>query len=287
MKRKLVIIFCILCLKLNAQQFLNGSFEFNHLRDCDSLNIVNSVYNSLVDSVNAIGILQSLDLMTDSCSMTSVITVVDGHFFSSLETGHDTSTSTAFSFLLSQAMVALDTYIISFYDRSICNISQFPPEQYQIGYSDNDSTVGTMVYTSPLPDTIWTKRFAFITPLINADYITAIGVTGSIGHFTILDNFSFDTTGLYLTMEKEQLISFSVYPNPCKEELHIQLQGYMAMAHEINIYNVLGDVVLSKILIGTVNTSEVFLDVHELSSGVYFAVLVSSGGIVVRKIIRE
>ncbi len=49
----------------------------------------------------------------------------------------------------------------------------------------------------------------------------------------------------------------------------------------------LGDVVLSKKLIGTINTSEVFLDVRELSSGVYIVVLECEQGRVVKKIIKE
>ncbi len=287
MKRKLVIIFCILCLKLNAQQFLNGSFEFNHLRDCDSLTSSNAVYNSLVDSVTGIGILQYLDLFTDSCSLTTALTAEDGHDFSSLETGVADTNSTAISLWLSQSLLASNTYIISFYDRSFKDISPYYPINILIGYSDNDSTIGTQVYTSPLADTVWTKRFVFITPTYDAQYITAMGLPGSLERFIVIDNFSFDTTGLYLAIEKEQPISFSVYPNPCKEELHVQLQGYVAKAREIKIYSVLGDVVLSKKIIGTVNTSEVVLDVHELSSGVYFAVLESEGGRVVRKIIKE
>ncbi len=214
MKWKLVIIFCIFCLKLNAQQFLNGSFEYNHFNRCDSINISNSVFNSIVDNVYGIGILQSLDFFHDSCL---VINAEDGDYFSSLETGSQDTNSTAISFLLSQPVLVLDTYIVSFYYKSTSNISQFQPIEIEIGYSENDSTVGTIVYTSHAPDTVWTKRFVSITPLVNAQYITAKGVTGTNDHFTIIDNFSFDTTGLYLAIEKNSQLVFLFTPTPAKK----------------------------------------------------------------------
>lgn len=278
-----VLIFLVFTTKdCNSQSFLNGDFEFNSANGCQG-NISNSQFNFFMDSVNGIGQQQTLDIFEVSCSFAAA----NGQYFSSLETNIDTAISSAISFLISDSLIPFDQYIISFYDKNL--LPWFQPVQVEVGYSSNDSTFGTLVYSSPslVNDTGWTKHFVFFTPSINTKYITARGKTGVVDFGIFVDNFSFDTTGLYLAIEKEQPISFSVYPNPCKEELHVQLQGYVAKAREIKIYSVLGDPILSKKIIGAVNTSEVVLDVHELSSGVYFAVLESEGGRVVRKIIKE
>ncbi|MEO8086706.1 MAG: hypothetical protein ABI763_07800, partial [Bacteroidota bacterium] len=120
---KKVIYLLVFTFKLSfSQQFLNGSFELNYLRDCDSINISNFQYCSLLDSVYGIGELETLDLQTDSCSLNVIYNTVDGHFYGSLETDNLDSTSTGISFLLSQPLLTNNSYVISFYSRSLRNI---------------------------------------------------------------------------------------------------------------------------------------------------------------------
>jgi hypothetical protein len=280
---KAIFFICILLLasgfKSYSQQFINGSFEQNRVNDCDSLNLTNSAYNSLLDSVYGIGTLPGNDLMVDSCSLyQSLVEPFDGHYFSSLESGWDTINTTAISFLLSQPLITHNPYIISFYAKSIKNISQFYPIKLIVGYSNDNFSYGTPVDTTEFPDTIWTKQFVFLQPEYDASYITVRGLPGSMQLFTIVDKFSFDTTGLYVPYLQTQ--SLELFPNPANKLLNVKAQNLSY----IKIYNVIGEFEHAPILNADVNFTTV--DISGLPNGIYFLQAMIDERLIIRKFLK-
>ncbi len=278
------IILCLFVISIQAssQQFLNGSFEQNRLNDCDSFNLTNSVYNSLMDSVYGIGTLPGLDLMVDSCTLYQTIyEPKDGHYFSSLESGWDTINTTAISFLLSQPLITHNTYIISFYAKSVKNISQFYPIKLVIGYSNDNASFGAPVDTTDLPDTIWTKEFVRIRPEFDADYITIKGLPGTIQLFTIVDEFSFDTTGIFLTTLNLEKGAIDLYPNPCTDILRFQVHGLS----KLNIYNCLGELVIETF--SKNNNDIITIDVSNIPGGIYIMQGIINDRIISNKFIKQ
>jgi len=279
---KILTLFLIFIYKLSfSQQFLNGSFENNSLSDCDTLNISNQIYNSLLPDVIGIGPLQGLDLLTDSCSMQMNVPAIEGHFFSSLESGWDSINTTAISLKLSSALSEFNQYVISFYSKSIKNISQFYPIEIIVGYSDTETSFGVPIDTMGLPDTVWTKNFVYLNPAFDAQYITVMGLPGpSITLFSIIDNFSFDTTGLYLSNGNLQTDIVELFPNPCNDVLNIKLKN---VSH-VNIYNSLAEI--ESVSFAKTQNGYVSVDVNSLSSGIYFLQVITDDKLFIRKFIK-
>lgn len=76
------------------------------------------------------------------------------------------------------------------------------------------------------------------------------------------------------TSEELSLGSFYVYPNPAQDIINISLNGIIADGAVIELFNQVGQVVISKTLNGNSNIAQIQTD--ELDSGVYF-VKVTSG----------
>ena len=68
--------------------------------------------------------------------------------------------------------------------------------------------------------------------------------------------------------------SFHIYPNPAQDIINVSLSGIIADGAVIELFNQVGQVVISKTLNGNSNIAQVQTD--ELDSGVYF-VKVTSG----------
>lgn len=268
MKKLLIMVISFYWNISFSQQFLNGGFEYNHLVDCDSININNAVFSSLLDSVYGIGINQNLDLGKDSCSIwgVSAIQPHTGHFYSALERGSIDSNGTSISFLLSQPLLANNTYVISFYMK---HFTAFLPINILIGYSNNDSTIGVSIDTTGLADTTWTKQFIYLTPEFDAQYITATGVSGLGVCWSIIDDFSFDTTGIFLSASNLQKESIELFPNPCQNELNVRLQN----GSSIFVMNSLGQILIQKSISSEVSVTSI--DIHELPDGIYFLQVVN------------
>jgi uncharacterized Ntn-hydrolase superfamily protein len=74
----------------------------------------------------------------------------------------------------------------------------------------------------------------------------------------------------------------SLVPNPAEDRLSIQLQNMNLL--EVELFDVHGRMILSET---TINESSYTLDVSDLSSGLYFASLRTTNGIVVKRLIKQ
>jgi ELWxxDGT repeat protein len=80
------------------------------------------------------------------------------------------------------------------------------------------------------------------------------------------------------SIDKNLDMPFSVYPNPCKEILHVNTDGNIG---NFTIYNIQGQIVATK---DVVNNS---IDITELNNGIYIIGFYLNGQMMVRKFIKQ
>jgi len=146
-----------------GQLFLNSSFENTIVTNCMINNISNTQFDSLMSNAKGIGATETIDIFYDS-SCPQYGSAQEGHYFVSVENNSNDSTqSTAISLKLSDTLQTGNSYSFCFYDKSQL-IGAGP---VVIGISNTDSTFGTVIYTAPTADTVWTLRtVTFIPPFM-------------------------------------------------------------------------------------------------------------------------
>tara|TARA_R110002033_G_scaffold167219_1_gene206254 strand:- start:2035 stop:4542 length:2508 start_codon:yes stop_codon:yes gene_type:complete len=85
-----------------------------------------------------------------------------------------------------------------------------------------------------------------------------------------------------LSVDSYDVASFTIFPNPAKEEVTIQLANSNFGTGKVNIYNIQGKVILKDI---DINENTSVLDISNLESGLYFVELTSGNSSIVQKLI--
>lgn len=75
--------------------------------------------------------------------------------------------------------------------------------------------------------------------------------------------------------------SFLLYPNPAHNKLSIEANG--VASYQVVIYDAVGQLVLSDYSSG----SKTVIDIAHLSVGLYYARLITSHGVVIKKVIKN
>lgn len=275
--KKSSTLFFILVVSLTAkgQSFINGDFENNASSICQ-YNISNLDFNSILSDVKGIGELEKLDLLrTSDCSAVGV--PESGECFSSLETqDNDSLRSTALSFQLTSSLQMGSQYSFSFFDRSFPIAG--PSGEIEIGVSDNDSTFGTLIATTPAADTIWMRRVILFTAPITGAYITARQKNQSFKTGEFIDNFSFDTSGTGLP---ESSISkwVEIFPNPVMDKLNLKIPSNYFHVLKIRIFG--QD---SKLIYLSNDCTSIITENY--ASGIYFIEFTGIEGVIRKKFIK-
>ncbi len=197
--KKITIIFLIMfCAFIAKAQnlILNGSFEINtpsSTYPCTGFNSSNVIYVTLFDGLD-------VGLMKDSCLMCSPPVywgggAAEGHWF--VEMANYDSQSTVgekLSFDLNAPLAESKNYKLSFSIRK-------PPlaplgcidarnNYVKVGVSNYNNQFGTLLYTSPLGDSIWTEYSVVFNTQNAEEYITVEVGTGDTANIAIhIDNF--------------------------------------------------------------------------------------------------
>jgi hypothetical protein len=98
-------------------------------------------------------------------------------------------------------------------------------------------------------------------------------------HFTIIDKFSFDTTGLYVPYLPSP--SIELFPNPCNNFLNVKAPNLS----QLNIYNLFGERVIGPFTKTT--TDKITIDVSNLPSGIYVLQAIIKDRITTSKFIKQ
>lgn len=140
---------------------------------------------------------------------------------------------------------------------------------------------------------------------VTANQLNSInGVSGAIegvNYTTALDNGSFadendptaaeiqliiDQVNAALSLDENELFSFSIYPNPTKNQLTIQLDLSVQL-QKVTIYNTLGQLVLTSDTSTTLSTRENTINTSKLASGSYIVEILTNKGKSSKKLIIE
>lgn len=167
---------------LNAQIFLNGSFENTTSIGCN-YNLNNTAFNSLMSDVNAYGAGNETDIMVVGCFVPSI---PDGTYCVALAA----PSSDELAMLLSSPLVAGTAYTFTFYAYSD---TQFRPQgNVEIGASTNNNTFGSLIYTGITVPNTWVQyTVSFVAPN-NTTHITMRNIAGTT-HWNRLDDFELVT----------------------------------------------------------------------------------------------
>ena len=249
--KKLFLLLLLQCFTsdIYCQIFLNGSFEINNADSCMINNMTNLGFDSLMSDVKGIGLTQTLDIFKDTdCPGFGVAN--DGHHYVSVENNSvDSTQSTAISLKLADSLQAGMSYHFSFYDRAILGIGTGP---IQVGVSNTDSTFGTLIYVSPLIDTIWTKRTVSFNSPGPARYVTV--KYGALSGGAIVDNFG-QSEGTMINEENFIEDNIRIFPNPTTEELKIEMLTNHLILKRVRILNLFGQELFRSVYVDRINVS--------------------------------
>jgi gliding motility-associated-like protein len=182
----LILILAAFGLNTRAQTILNGDFE-NNTAGFDQINLPNASYNSYMPDNFAFGSYGDMDIISSAtyCGLAQ-----SGSWYVALTGG----VTDAITMTLSTPLVAGETYTLTFWDRGCIGFSTSSPP-VQIGVSDVNNSIGTIVFTAASPvESVWTMRTATFVAPIDGLYISASCPTGGLSDWVQIDNFSFGET---------------------------------------------------------------------------------------------
>lgn len=100
---------------------------------------------------------------------------------------------------------------------------------------------------------------------------------GMMGSFVVIDTTA--SAGIHSLQQHD----FTIFPNPVSEKLHVQFDSQISVS-EINVINILGEVMVEQKLH---NAKNIDIDVHHLSSGIYFMKINFDNNIYCQKFIKQ
>lgn len=185
-----------------------------------------------------------------------------------------------------------------------CDFSFFVFKNYggnnwQFSYGENLSTIGSGVYVSTssdgntiaifdiyntvvkiyrFMDDTWTYfaqvplSYGRINLSSDRTKVSTLSIAGNLKTLKV-----YDITPL-LGIESLNLTSFSVYPNPAKNEINIKLDGN-SIIEKVNLYNLLGQKIYE--------TNNSILDISAYQKGCYLLEVITNNGRSTKKVILE
>ena len=215
--KKFILIILLFCFTFTVKAqnlILNGSFELNSLSSCQNSFSNNLIYNNFVSSSESFGIEHSSGLLHLPCWVCSPSVLwggqpQDGDWVLGLDGVHQIIVvpppldTTVHNIKQGKVSLELDSplldnkrYKLSFYAKS-------PPTDIptlfcltkkgnfvEVGISNNDTTFGTHLLTTPLADIAW-QEYTYVFETQNSEeYITIqAGLNDTINQSILLDNF--------------------------------------------------------------------------------------------------
>ncbi len=181
--------------KINAQNFVNGSFENCTAGGTDQINMTNSAFNAMMSNVTAFGSWGGggagggdMDIITSSTWGGGG--AQNGLYYVALTGGG----SDLITMDLSAPLVGGNTYTLTFYDRADAG---YTAQQVEVGLSTTNNSFGTSIYVAPVPNpNLWSLRtVTFVAPFCGT-YIS-VQQTGAFSGSTWLhiDNFNLTNAG--------------------------------------------------------------------------------------------
>jgi len=139
---------------------------------------------------------------------------------------------------------------------------------------DNGLTVSTANYTTSASASSWTPFNIILPPYTTADggsiFFAAYNADGPgaepLGNSVLyVDNLNFDNFIMSISEQTSENTTFTLYPNPASDIVTLNMDNFTNADMTLNIYNVIGNLVKSEILI----QNQRQINIGDLSNGIY------------------
>lgn len=178
-----IVINGIVANNINAQSFVNGSFENTTSSGC-AYNLYNSDFNLYMAGCHAYGPNEELDIQTGICYGTAI----NGNTFVSLAVEMNTLLKDGFTMSLTQPLTAGNTYHLTFYLMANTQFGTGTIDSLEVGISANDSTFGQKLGAFWQTTSGWTPAsITFVAPA-NVNYISLQNQANQYG-WVFVDDF--------------------------------------------------------------------------------------------------
>lgn len=184
MKYYSLIIACGLSASVQAQSFINGSFEKTTASNSCGYNLSNSDINAQMTGTHAFGGYEAIDILREGCIISSI---ADGDFALGIANEpSNPSNGEAISLELSDALVENQEYQISFKVQAITKYG--PQGNLLIGTSSTKDKFGSEVHNAVTKSGEWIEvSFIFVAGK-DTKFITIKPVAG-VKSWNIVDDF--------------------------------------------------------------------------------------------------
>ena len=235
-----LLLACAFTIKAQANLVLNGSFEFNTATACYSPFNNNNEYNNTIVYSKSYGDDYTVGVFKLPCLACSPpilwggeakegdwVLLLDGfHEIIIVPPPLDTTVHNIkqgkVSLALDSPLLGAKRYKLTFYAKSPPTDIPTPfcltkkGNYVEVGISNNDTTFGTHLLTTPLADTSW-QEYTYVFETQNSEeYITIqAGLNGTINQSILLDNF--------VLTETEEPLTVSINETPQEEKKLVKI----------------------------------------------------------------
>lgn len=274
MKNLILLLFPLfLAFYGRSQTILNGDFENNGADTC-IFNLDNIDFNALVENAVAFGPNDELDIQRSNCGYAAS---PSNEWFVSLSK-RPTGDYDAFSLALSEALIAGNTYEITYWELAVDTFGNGNIPLH-FGISTEPDEFGDEIYSSLPPIDTWAQRsFSFVAPNDGSFFTVKIEEEGTTRAWNFVDDFKIVNLSS-ATQEGSNIASILIYPNPTSGFFSVALP---IEAEKVNIFNAAGQLVQSR-EIGKL--SEIDFDLE--TNGVYIVQVITKAGIMTRKVVVD
>lgn len=162
--------------------------------------------------------------------------------------------------------------------KGFCKTTDLPKANFSITYNGrqiiiSDSSLNTSTYHWDFGDSSSsTQQHPSHNYAANGTYTISLVTTNNCGNDTLSKIVTFSTG-----IEKISTNSITIYPNPAQDFIYMTFNGIFKTG-ELTIVNAIGEIVLRKSINGN-STSELNINISELSSGLYIVKLLDEKAI--------
>jgi Secretion system C-terminal sorting domain len=275
----LTILCFLLTIKQSAQSIPNGSFENWTPQIVGTETVLTADYwlGSYTQGSSPVSPIQSTDH-------------IDGDYGIEIETTQWPIAGTAGGIVSCTFPMNTQPLFINGYFKST-RVDATGTGQVLIQLKNNGTIIGEGLFTTNSNVNIYTLFSQAITYTSNLTpdeatiWLCSEGIFGvnteNLGNKLWIDQLTFSDTPLYLENTAENATLFSMFPNPSKDLININLKNHHVAS--LTITNALGQRLRSELLIGANNS----IPIGDFERGIYFVELEIADRIVVTKFIKD
>lgn len=156
-----------------------------------------------------------------------------------------------------------------------------------VGFAQLTTTVAAPNWTSfNIPISLYTTADSG-SIIIAAYYANGFNYMPHGNSVLYVDNLNFDNLITGVNTVNNDKGNVSIYPNPAKNQITIDLKNVSGSLEKITIYNILGEAMSTQNHSGKVKSSLEAIDINGLSAGIYMVEVITDNGNFYQKISKQ